>query len=573
MMLQKLLLGVISLLITPVISQNFTAIWGPSTDKTQFYTSTSWENFTASHTTIEASGYILDDLEITTFGNESIFYGIFRTGTSPSALYASTSFTQFTSKWDEYEKSGFLMHDFETYETGGTIHYAGVFHKLAGKQLRYFTTDKLNAIHAREEAVTNGYQTQDFETYLVNGTRWFAGVFRQGGKGEERAWISTDFNEFMQMWREFRNSGLRLWDYEEYVDNGANVYAGFFRAGNETRKYDKMFGGDAEMFASMRHGLEKKGMAVDDFEVKESSCPATCLNQVSDPAAKEAYTYFLPETALHCEGLPGTCNGTGQVVYSQPTYDEEGSRFLKLDIINEISQLFTLPFKNNKVKHNGWLYIPKLWHNAIDYFTEGFNGFDVHAAAPGKVIFVGWDNYAGNTIVISHGQDKYRTIYMHMRNGAETDCKAAETRTLPWMRQVVKEVPEFLPALSNYTLYLSGTACNSTSPSINHWGGKNDTITVAPGDVVKRGQRLGVAGSTGPGGCACLTGWGGLAANHLHIFFAKKSVEGKWFYFDPYGIYAPPECYPTRNDVSVPLTETPCARYPSGWKGGKPGFA
>ncbi|PWW74268.1 hypothetical protein C7212DRAFT_365286 [Tuber magnatum] len=181
--------------------------------------------------------------------------------------------------------------------------------------------------------------------------------------------------------------------------------------------------------------------------------------------------------------------------------------------------------------------------------------------------------YAGNTTVISHKQDRYRTTYIHMRNGAETDCKASETRTLPWMHEVAQSLPEFIPVISNFTKYLSGTSCNSTSPSTMHWGEKNDTIAVAPGDVVKRGQKLGVAGSTGPRGCNCTIARTGGVANHLHIFLAKKDGAGKWYFFDPYGIYAPPECYPTWSGVSTPLTETPCSRYPSSWKGGRPGFA
>ncbi|KAG0124753.1 hypothetical protein HOY82DRAFT_673410 [Tuber indicum] len=283
------------------------------------------------------------------------------------------------------------------------MHYAGVFHEVVGKQTRHFTTSKLDAIRAREETVASGYQTQDFETYLVNGTLWFAAIFQQGGNGEERAWVTTDFDEFVRIWQKFRDSGLRLWDYEEYIDNGTRVYAGFFRAGKGTGKYESLFGGDAEMFAGMRGRLEKEGMVVDDFEVTESACPATCLNRVSNPPSQAAYIFPIAETELHCEGPPGTCNGTGQVEYSQPTYDEEGFRFLELEIINEISPLYTLPIENKKVKHNGWLYYSNFWHYAIDYYTDGFNLFEVHAAAPRMVIFVGWHDYVGNIIRVGPG--------------------------------------------------------------------------------------------------------------------------------------------------------------------------
>jgi hypothetical protein len=45
-------------------------------------------------------------------------------------------------------------------------------------------------------------------------------------------------------------------------------------------------------------------------------------------------------------------------------------------------------------------------------------GFRARAAAPGKVVYIGWDNWSGNTIVISRANgtenaDRFPPIYMH----------------------------------------------------------------------------------------------------------------------------------------------------------------
>ena len=75
--------------------------------------------------------------------------------------------------------------------------------------------------------------------------------------------------------------------------------------------------------------------------------------------------------------------------------------------------------------HNGWLYSEGSWHHAIDY-SMGGSSFSVRASATGKVIHIGWDNWSGNTMILSHDvgakKDVYRTIYMHLRNGATNDC-------------------------------------------------------------------------------------------------------------------------------------------------------
>lgn len=60
--------------------------------------------------------------------------------------------------------------------------------------------------------------------------------------------------------------------------------------------------------------------------------------------------------------------------------------------------------------------------------------------------------------------------------------------------------------------------------------------------------------------------WGGGVNTHLHIFFARHDpTDNEWYFIDPYGVYAPDNCYPALNR---PIN-TPCARYPVAWKGGK----
>lgn len=86
------------------------------------------------------------------------------------------------------------------------------------------------------------------------------------------------------------------------------------------------------------------------------------------------------------------------------------------------------------------------------------------------------------------------------------------------------------------------------------WGTNRDVITVNPGDVVARGQILGKAASTGPGGCGCRSG-GADPNHHRHTFFAHRDST---------------ECYPTRHDAEGASAGTAWARYPSVWLGGRP---
>ena len=73
-------------------------------------------------------------------------------------------------------------------------------------------------------------------------------------------------------------------------------------------------------------------------------------------------------------------------------------------------------------------------------------------------------------------------------------------------------------------------------------------VTSLIGKTVKAGDVLGWAGDTGPGGCGCMSGGDG-SNTHLHIFFAHRDPSNNlWYFFDPYGIYGTPDCYPSTVD-------------------------
>ena len=565
-----------SLFTASALAQSLSGIWSPSTDKTRLFSTTSWTDFTNTWFKNDVDGFIMWDYEVLipkgAGAGPPVYYGLSRNGPAASHGYSAgwvvADWNNFTAMWDKWGKGGLLMHDFESYEIAGTQWYAGVFHPVAGKkQSRYFTTNAAAAKQTREQTVKNGYYTQDWESYLNNGVRWYAAVFREGGSGEEKTIITTNWQSFLDQWDANRKAGLRMHDYETYTDNGVTTFVGVCGAGTRTNDWAGYFGVDDEQFRSMDHLASSKwGMALDDFEVAEHACNKPgCLSQVNQPWKKNSlYVYWIAPSQRHCEGDPSSCSGSNWVPYSQPTLDEDSHYFIFLDAVTKVTGFLTLPFNTPGLFHNGWKYGPGTadgtWHFAVDYAHADLSQtFDIRAAAPGLVIHVGWDTWSGNTVIISHNSDTYRTIYMHMRNGAKADCAKAYSDTIPTLSGTT---------LANYQKYLTNT-CTGT-PSSVHWGTEADTIKVVSGQTVTRGQILGKAGSTGPGGCGCATGGAG-PNTHLHIFFARKEA-GKWWFFDPYGVYSDPSCYATSGNAGSGAAGGPCARYPSGWLGGVPKF-
>jgi hypothetical protein len=168
--------------------------------------------------------------------------------------------------------------------------------------------------------------------------------------------------------------------------------------------------------------------------------------------------------------------------------------------------------------------------------------------------------------VISHTfggkTDAFRTIYMHMRNGPSGDCAKAWSNTVPTLSGAT---------LTNYKGHLNASGCPSNAanrnPAAANWGTNVQAIGVAVNQQVTAGQVLGWAGDTGPGGNANSNA---TTNTHLHIFFTVKDPANSQFYFfDPYGIYAYPSCYPA---ATTGATGGVCARYPIAWKGGSPQY-
>jgi len=195
-------------------------------------------------------------------------------------------------------------------------------------------------------------------------------------------------------------------------------------------------------------------------------------------------------------------------------------------------------------------------HGAIDYYgdTSSLDGvknpsFPVYAVANGMVTNVYWDSWSGNTVIMEHAASNgtlYRSIYCHLRNGPANDRQTA-LRLTPTGDPLNSKADA---AYKKYRLFAQLRAADAAQDSI-WWGTEDKWIRVATNSWVTRGQLLGYAGNTGPGGAG-----GGLDATgtptdkkwanvHLHMFFAVREpnaisvpgVPAQWMLIDPYGVY------------------------------------
>jgi Ca2+-binding RTX toxin-like protein len=196
-------------------------------------------------------------------------------------------------------------------------------------------------------------------------------------------------------------------------------------------------------------------------------------------------------------------------------------------------------------------------HGAVDYIsteTSGDPSFPVRAVAPGQVITVAWDNFVGNLIVIEHTApdgERYRSLYMHLRNGATNDCTNSKNFVATLGPAPTPPVTDPGDRLGRFHLFIDSQPddCNEASLDDIVWGTNTMTIPVSPGDFVQGGEIIAEAGSTGYGGIGFGLDEngvpGGNANIHLHFSLAVHAPEAaparaptaEWITLDPYGGY------------------------------------
>jgi len=544
--------------------QRLTGVWEGGTDGYFLWSGVEWNNFNAKWAELAKQNLRLIDVETYVEGGKRKYAGVWRSGSDGHFLWAGVEWASFNAKWAQLAQQNLRLIDIETYVEGGKRKYIGVWRSGNDGHFLWVGAEWASFQKKWSDLAKQNLRLIDVETYVEGGKRKYTGVWRSGSDGHF-LWVGADWASFNAKWNQLAGQNLRLIDVETYEEGGQKKYTGVWRAGTGARYL--WSGVDGENFTAKWSELAAQNLRLIDLEINQGTCGDTCSNQV---VAKDSYNYGITRTATHCPGLPNSCGNPGagsSVVYRWPVDVSGTSRTVRLSAVSGTAAPFTLPFSDTAVKRRGvWLYSAGSWHHAADYSRDDVKTFAVRAAAPGRVIHVGWDNWSGNTVIVSHTvggvQDAYRTIYMHLRNGAANDCTNAWSRSVPSLGPSQE--------LTDYKTHLNDSGCKQVVAQRNldasHWGTNSETISSSLlGTTVTAGQFLAWAGNTGPGG---KRGAGG-PNTHLHIFFARKDANNEWYLFDPYGIYGPPTCYPATVTGAIGGS---CVRYPIAWKGGKPQY-
>lgn len=525
----------------------YSGIWRGGDDSFYLWTGVLWDDFNNKWNSLQ--GLRLVDFETYLDGDGMRRYsGVWRAGNDAHYLWVGVDWNNFQSKWAQLSAQGLRLTVLRTYVDGLTVRYAGVWRAGTDGHYLWAGVDWNNFQTKWQELSNAGLRLVSLDTCVVNGQRLYSGAWRAGNDAHY-LWVGVEWSNFEAKWKELSAQGLRLTVLRTYDDGGTIHYAGVWRAG--TDPHYLWAGVNGENIVGKWHQLAGDHLRLIGLPIIGGG-DGPCSARVVAPGS---YIYYITG-----DGVP----------YRWPVVTDGATNYVRNSALEFPDQIFTLPFNDSGVKlAQGWIYDNGGYHHALDFAKDDSSSFQVRAAAPGNVIFIGWDNWSGNTVVLSHADaagnpDVFRTIYMHVRNGASNDCALAWSNTIPTLNN---------PELADYTAHLNDTGCTSNPATRNlnasHWGSNTDTIPVTLGATVNRGDVLAQAGDTGPGG---KRGAGTGSPNvHLHIFFARRDpIDSNWYFFDPYGIYNQRSCYP--GSFNDPIQHRH-AGYGIAWRNGKTQFA
>ena len=545
----------------------YIGVWRAGNYNHALWLGDNWNGFIDKGTDLANDGYHLIDFERSENNGATQFNGVWKKATGSNVLISGKTWGDFLDDGQDRAENGFRLVDVERYVSNNQAKYNGVW--VTGDYSNFVVSGK-TWNNFKDEITNNAAENlrlTDLESYSSGNQQMFFGVYASGNY-DYGIQSPMDWGGFVDGWKLFSDTDRRLVDIERFDDNGIK-YAGLYHEG--TDGYALWYASDREEFISKWKEYSDDGLRLVDMEIFPSQCTADCLNNVVRPEGKFTAS-GNPKTDMHCEGIPSSCPGdpsNESIKYTSPVDEIDDKTYLRVSVINEGDQIFTLPFNDEEVEMSQtWIYNSGNYHHAKDYSMSNGDSFDVLAAAPGTVIFADWTSWGGNAVIISHDvgnkKDVYRTIYKHLKNGSQNDCTKSLTVSLPSISDMEKR--------ALFQSYLDWTFCQNVGniPNSNYWGELDETFEVEVGDQVSRGELIGHAGNTGPGGIILAIDEDDVQQTgrniHLHIYFAKRDLSNNnWYLIDPYGIYSQRDCYP--DDITDPIN-TPCSRYQIFWKDG-----
>lgn len=223
----------------------YSMVWRKNTDKRGWaeYRDMTGSAYHKKWQEMREKGYRPIDIESYRSGGKQRYAGIWVENREKYAWSSKRNMTakQYGDYFKEMRGKGYRIIDMEAYETGNGLRYAAIWvsnrERLAWAQYRDMSRDayqkKVN------EYSKKGYILVDFETYKSGLKRYYAAIWEKRNGYSYQVRTDRTERQFANLWREYRDKGYRLVDFERISTITGARYAGVWIENNSRLRYSK----------------------------------------------------------------------------------------------------------------------------------------------------------------------------------------------------------------------------------------------------------------------------------------------------------------------------------------------
>lgn len=143
--------------------------------------------------------------------------------------------------FQQKKQAGYRLADMEAYSTPSGLRYAAIWYKntdgRAWAQLRNMTRSQYqNELNKRSR---QGMMVVDFESYQTSQGQRYAAIWERKRGYASQMRSNRTAKQFANLWRQYRDEGFRLVDFERYNTSSGIRYAGLWVENNSRYRYSQ----------------------------------------------------------------------------------------------------------------------------------------------------------------------------------------------------------------------------------------------------------------------------------------------------------------------------------------------
>ena len=221
----------------------YSMVWRENTDKRGWaeHRNLTSAQYSAKWNEYKAKGYRPLDIAAYPSGTATRYAGIWVQNKEGLAWSSHRNLTSsaYGELYSQKRRDGYRLVDMEAYTTSSGLRYSAIWYKntegKAWTQYRNMTRasyqDKVNSLGR------SGYMVVDFESYKVGTATRYAAIWEKKPGYAYQVRTNRTETAFANLWREYRDKGYRLVDFERYKTASGDRYGGVWVENNSRYRY------------------------------------------------------------------------------------------------------------------------------------------------------------------------------------------------------------------------------------------------------------------------------------------------------------------------------------------------